>query len=53
MLWLATECDEALEAGDRIAVMYRGRLGEPVQRDRCDPVDLQMAMAGIETAAAR
>jgi len=52
VLWLTTECEEAL-AANRIAVMYRGRLSRPIPRDQCDPAVLQMRMAGIATSRAR
>ncbi len=46
VLYVSTELEEVLALGDRVAVMSRGRLSEPVPRANIDVTQIGMLMAG-------
>jgi general nucleoside transport system ATP-binding protein len=46
ILYLSSSLDEVLMLGDRIAVMYGGRLSEPVARAAADITEIGLMMAG-------
>ena len=49
ILYLSSSLDEVLVLGDRIAVMYRGRLSRPVPRAAADTTEIGLMMAGTRT----
>src|SRR6185295_12173453 len=49
ILYLSLSLDEVLMLGDRIAVMYRGRLSRPVPRAAADTTEIGLMMAGTRT----
>jgi simple sugar transport system ATP-binding protein len=51
VLWITTECDEAMAVADRISVMVRGRLIRPVARSEADATALGLLMSGVEAKA--
>jgi simple sugar transport system ATP-binding protein len=46
ILYISAELDEVLTLGDRIAVMYNGRLSEPVRREETDRTTVGLMMGG-------
>jgi simple sugar transport system ATP-binding protein len=52
VLYLSSSLDEVLMLGDRIAVMYGGRLSQPVPRQDADIREIGLMMAGAGTMAA-
>jgi simple sugar transport system ATP-binding protein len=51
VLYISAELEEVLMLGDRIAVMYGGRLSEPVRRSDADVTEIGLAMAGAGRTA--
>jgi ABC-type uncharacterized transport system ATPase subunit len=49
ILYLSSSLDEVLMLGDRVAVMYRGRLSKPVPRAAADITEIGLMMAGAGT----
>jgi simple sugar transport system ATP-binding protein len=47
ILYISAELDEVLALGDRIAVMYNGRLSEPVRREETDRTAVGLMMGGF------
>jgi ABC-type uncharacterized transport system ATPase subunit len=47
ILYISAELDEVLTLGDRIAVMYNGRLSEPVRREETDRTTVGLMMGGF------
>jgi general nucleoside transport system ATP-binding protein len=47
ILYISAELDEVLTLGDRIAVMYNGRLSEPVRREETDRTIVGLMMGGL------
>jgi simple sugar transport system ATP-binding protein len=47
VLYISAELDEVLALGDRIAVMYNGRLSEPVRREGTDRTTVGLMMGGF------
>jgi ABC-type uncharacterized transport system ATPase subunit len=52
VLYVSSELEEVLMLGDRIGVLYNGRLSGIVSRDEADVTKIGLLMAGIEEAAA-
>jgi simple sugar transport system ATP-binding protein len=53
ILYLSAALDEVLMLSDRIAVMYNGRLSEPVTREGADVTAIGLMMAGSGAMAAQ
>jgi simple sugar transport system ATP-binding protein len=51
VLYVSAELEEVLMLGDRIAVMYEGRLSTPVYRAEVDVTQIGLAMAGAASTA--
>ncbi|WP_183044340.1 ABC transporter ATP-binding protein [Pseudorhodoplanes sinuspersici] len=51
ILYLSSSLDEVLMLGDRIAVMYGGRLSQPVPREDADITEIGLMMAGAGAMA--
>ena len=51
VLYISAELEEVLMLGDRIAVMYDGRLSVPVRRDEAEVTEIGLAMAGAGRTA--
>jgi general nucleoside transport system ATP-binding protein len=47
ILYISAELDEVLALGDRIAVMYNGRLSAPVRREDTDRTAIGLMMGGF------
>src|SRR5215831_4852824 len=47
ILYISAELDEVLALGDRIAVMYNGRLSEPARREETDRTAVGLMMGGF------
>jgi general nucleoside transport system ATP-binding protein len=47
VLYISAELEEVLSLGDRIAVMYNGRLSEPVRREEADRTGVGLMMGGF------
>jgi simple sugar transport system ATP-binding protein len=47
ILYISAELDEVLTLGDRIAVMFNGRLSEPVRREETDRTTVGLMMGGF------
>jgi general nucleoside transport system ATP-binding protein len=47
ILYISAELDEVLSLGDWIAVMYNGRLSEPVRREETDRTTVGLMMGGF------
>jgi simple sugar transport system ATP-binding protein len=52
VLYISSELEEVLMLGDRIGVIYNGRLSGIVSRNEADITKIGLLMAGIEEAAA-
>jgi simple sugar transport system ATP-binding protein len=52
VLYISAELEEVLMLGDRIGVLYNGRLSGIVSRHEADVTKIGLLMAGIEEAAA-
>ena len=52
VLYISAELEEVLMLGDRIGVLYNGRLSGIVRRHEADVTKIGLLMAGIEEAAA-
>ena len=44
---ISTDLDEVIEIGDRVGVLYRGRLETPIARNVVDRARIGEAMAGL------
>jgi len=53
VLYVSSELEEVLMLGDRIAVMYGGRLSQPVPRRDADIKEIGLMMAGLELGLRR
>lgn len=51
ILYLSASLEEVLMLGDRIAVMYAGRMSQPVARDEADITEIGLMMAGAGAMA--
>ncbi|MEI6793584.1 MAG: hypothetical protein WCK97_10190 [Actinomycetes bacterium] len=52
VLVISTDLDEVLELGDRVGVLYRGRLESPTTRNAVDRAQIGEAMAGLSAERA-
>ena len=51
MLYISTELEHVLQVSDRVGVMYRGRLSEPVDSRQLSMGELGALMAGARVGA--
>jgi general nucleoside transport system ATP-binding protein len=52
VLYISSELEEVLILGDRIGVIYNGKLSGIVSRSEADITRIGLLMAGVEEAAA-
>ncbi|HUF44696.1 MAG TPA: ATP-binding cassette domain-containing protein, partial [Aestuariivirgaceae bacterium] len=50
ILYISTELEHLMDVADRVAVMFAGRLSEPVKTDEATPEKLGLLMAGAREA---